>query len=319
MVPTDITPPEQLVRNQLDHMLASKRFVNAPSQAAFLRLVADWTLRGKECSENAIGPVLFPGFLKDESLDVRVTIRSLRKTIGKYYAHEGREDLVVIAIPKASPQDRRNQKPGESYAPTFSYNPEHNATYEVRLGQFFLDRRRSLDDLLEASDHFAKACAIVPRHLGAVIGHAEVLIALKAVANADIDDSTEKAVELLGAVKSASPLWWKPHAVYGWLMVVANHHAEAEVAFNTALSLDEDGTKHYRPYHGYLLAAGRVDEAMHLSRDGIIRDPRDTDAYRHYFHIALHAQRTEEALEFLRNMLAFDRKDSVTFMALGLF
>jgi tetratricopeptide (TPR) repeat protein len=317
MVPTDTVPPEELIRHQLDHMLASKRFLTAPSQAAFLRLVTDWTMQEKECSENAIGPVLFPGFLKDESLDVRVTIQSLRKTIGKYYAHEGREDLVVITFTKPRSQDRRNLKPGEAYSPTFSYNPEHKATYEMKLGQFFLDRRASLDDLLQASNHFASACVIVPRHLGAVIGQAEALIAFKAAADAYIDDNTGMTLELLSAVKSASPQWWKPHAVHGWLMVVTNHCAEAEAAFNDALSLDDEGTKRYRPYHGYLLKVGKIDEAMRLSRECIVRDPGDTNAYRHHFGVAAYAQRTEETLDFLRNMLSFDRKDSVTFMALG--
>jgi TolB-like protein/Tfp pilus assembly protein PilF len=97
--------PADLVRSQLDNVLASELFSRSERLSAFLRFVVDETLKGR--GETLKEPVLAHQLYgKEANFDgasnpiVRVDARRLRDKLREYYG--GRTDPVVISLPKGS-------------------------------------------------------------------------------------------------------------------------------------------------------------------------------------------------------------------------
>jgi TolB-like protein len=93
-------------------MLASATFSSADRMSGFLRYVVERTLAGEgdQIKEYVIGVAVFGrGDDYDPRLDsiVRVEARRLRTKLDEYYAADGRDDTIVISIPRGS------------YSPTF--------------------------------------------------------------------------------------------------------------------------------------------------------------------------------------------------------
>src|SRR5215469_17751925 len=95
------------VRAQLGRILASSVFVNSPRMSRFLRFVVETSLdgNGESIKEYVIATEVFE---KAEDYDpqadstVRTEAGKLRSRLARYYETEGREDLLVITIPKGS-------------------------------------------------------------------------------------------------------------------------------------------------------------------------------------------------------------------------
>ena len=93
------------VRRQLDRLLASSGFANAGRMSLFLRFVVEQSLagEGERLKEYVIGVEVFD---RDASYDprvdsiVRVEAARLRTKLTEYYAGEGREDAIVLTLPK---------------------------------------------------------------------------------------------------------------------------------------------------------------------------------------------------------------------------
>lgn len=104
------------VRDQLVRVLASRAFRQVLRLQQFLRFVVEQTMEGRvdELKEYVIGLKVFG---KDPSFDprtdpiVRVQARRLRARLASYYHEEGRDDSIVIELPKGG------------YAPIF-HRPE---------------------------------------------------------------------------------------------------------------------------------------------------------------------------------------------------
>jgi TolB-like protein len=102
------------IRLQLDRILASGTFSSADRMSGFLRYVVERALAGEgdQIKEYVIGVAVFGrGDEYDPRLDsiVRVEARRLRTKLDEYYAADGRDDTIVIAIPRGS------------YSPTFEH------------------------------------------------------------------------------------------------------------------------------------------------------------------------------------------------------
>lgn len=123
------------VRHQLGRMLATPRFRNADSQAAFLKLVVERALRGKKTTGDIIAETLFP---EKADSDVRVTATNLRKALKNYEVGEGREDLVIIKLPDPPKEKGVRLPEGEAYTPRFFYSPHHAISNTVQLGDYHL-------------------------------------------------------------------------------------------------------------------------------------------------------------------------------------
>jgi len=91
------------VRTELDKILASAAFHNAPQLSCFLRFVVEASLRGDaaEIKESIIGVKVFRDrdFDPSASTRVRVQARNLRRKLKEYYATEGPGDPVLITLP----------------------------------------------------------------------------------------------------------------------------------------------------------------------------------------------------------------------------
>src|SRR5690349_2993804 len=106
------------VRQQLDKILASDVFADSRRMQRFLRLAVEHKLGGSaiRLKETVIGVEVFdkdPAY--DPRLDpiVRVEARRLRSKLQQYYEGPGRDDGIVIELPKgcyAPAIHRRNHR-----------------------------------------------------------------------------------------------------------------------------------------------------------------------------------------------------------------
>jgi len=106
--------PAEAVQTELDKILASANFVNSERLNRFLRFVTEQTFQGNsdKLKEYRLGVEVFDrpeGYDPRTDPIVRVEARRLRSKLQSYYENEGREDRVVIDIPKGS------------YAPAFQH------------------------------------------------------------------------------------------------------------------------------------------------------------------------------------------------------
>ena len=118
-------PSADEIRLQLDRVLASGVFANADRMSGFLRYVVDRALAGEgdQVKEYVVGVAVFERTeAYDPRLDsiVRVEARRLRAKLDEYYSGDGRNDSIVIHIPRGS------------YAPTF----EQRAADAAATGHF---------------------------------------------------------------------------------------------------------------------------------------------------------------------------------------
>jgi len=98
-------PTEDDVRRQLDRLLASGGFANAGRMSRFLKFVVERTLagEGERLKEYVIGVEVFDRDAEyDPRVDsiVRVEAARLRSKLAEYYAGEGRNDAIVLSLPK---------------------------------------------------------------------------------------------------------------------------------------------------------------------------------------------------------------------------
>jgi TolB-like protein len=102
-----VRPADDEIRRQLERMLSSEGFANADRMSEFLRFVVARALAGEgdQVKEYVIGIEVFERNTEyDPRLDsiVRVEARRLRSKIDEYYAGPGREDPILIRIPRGS-------------------------------------------------------------------------------------------------------------------------------------------------------------------------------------------------------------------------
>ena len=99
----DITP--ESIRTALDKILASPGFVNADRLSRFLRYTVEETLNGQtdKLKESLLGIDVFgrkPTYDPRVDAVVRTEAVKLRARLRDYYESEGREDEIVIDVPK---------------------------------------------------------------------------------------------------------------------------------------------------------------------------------------------------------------------------
>jgi tetratricopeptide (TPR) repeat protein len=319
MASLEIIPAEQDVRKQLERMLASRRFKAAFKQTPFLNLVVERKLKGKKSPEETIGPILYPGFKRNEDTVVRVTASNLRKTLLKYYAREGQNDLVIISLPKPPPDKSVRLGRGAYYTPAFAYNPNHGAPKEFALGEFYR-KRGFYSDLTPAVAHFRKTLELAPSHVGAMIGLAEALCGA-CFAWTDEDTTRESLSVANGFADLAltrAPSFWRAHAAKGYIFMCSKDLVSAETEFSTALRLDRSSTEEHIGYIHFLWETGKGSEALPLVKSYLDTHADNVIAHAMYGHGLRRAGKVSEAEEVLKNALKMDRSCFVAHLALAL-
>jgi hypothetical protein len=97
----------RLIIDELNRILASSVFSNSPRQSMLLRYIVENTLRLPEGSRIKEGLILMDVFKRrDLAFDpvVRNAVKRLREKLQIYYATEGKEDRILISIPRGSYQ-----------------------------------------------------------------------------------------------------------------------------------------------------------------------------------------------------------------------
>ena len=151
------------VRPQLETVLRSPVFANAPRLSGFLRHVVEKTLvgDGAPLKEYSIGVEVFDrGDSFDPRTDtiVRVQARRLRAKLAEYYAGEGRADSIVIELPKggyvprfhSSPQPIVEIGPAAQLSPQVSH-PEGDTPAKPVLVETAADRFLAEGERLQAT------------------------------------------------------------------------------------------------------------------------------------------------------------------------
>jgi TolB-like protein len=121
-----VAPTAAEIRAELDRIAASGVFANADRMTAFLRFVVERALAGEgdQLKEYVVGVAVFGRSEDyDPRLDsiVRVEARRLRTKLDEYYAGDGRDDAVIVRIPRGSyvpAFERREQPAAEVPVPT---------------------------------------------------------------------------------------------------------------------------------------------------------------------------------------------------------
>lgn len=122
--PGNAPPGPEVIRPQLERILASPQFTNAPSIAKMLRFVVERVLDGSadRIKEYTLGVDVFDrgsDFDPRQDTIVRVQGRRLRDRLDDYYAHDGAADPVGIELPKGH------------YVPTFHWREPLPAPAEI--------------------------------------------------------------------------------------------------------------------------------------------------------------------------------------------
>ena len=144
-------PKPAAVLEQLEKVLASSDFSSAARGSQFLRFLVEGTLdgRGDQLKEYTIALEVFE---RDETFDpgtnpaVRVEASRLRRRLEHYYLTQGREDAVLIEVPRGT------------YVPVFRDNPDILHLDEV------LERARTAsgDNLFLAEIPSGPSIAVLP-------------------------------------------------------------------------------------------------------------------------------------------------------------
>jgi TolB-like protein len=109
-VPKELTahaPTNTAVSSELEKILASEQFLSAGRLGPFLRYVVDRTIAGEggTLKEPVVGVAVFgraPDYDPRTDPIVRVEARRLRARLDEYYKSSGKDDPVVIELPKGT-------------------------------------------------------------------------------------------------------------------------------------------------------------------------------------------------------------------------
>lgn len=298
-------PAPDEIKDQLDRMLASKRFKAARNQADFFELVVKRALAGKKTTEDIIGRKLFgPKFNKDLSTDVRVTASYLRMKLIQYSENEGRDDPITILLPKPSADKRINLPAGEAYRPIFAYNPHGAIAREYRLGVYFLTPKTPLE-VGSAMEQFKKVLVLNPRHIGAHIGMLEAMC-LSAFTHTPAHTFLLAATEVATETVLLSPQLWHVQVAAGTVWFLLAEIKRASNHFEKALALNRSQTLQYGWYHAFLMATGHQSEALALAKARSHEKP-DNATIRALYGAYLYLSREfETANTVLKNAIELD-------------
>ena len=306
-ISTSAVPTPDETRRQLERMLASDRFVVATNQADFLALVVKRALEGKKTTEDIIGRTLFGAkFEKDESTDVRVTASNLRKKLRTYYAQEGREDLVIIAL-REPPRDKTIKLPeGVAYQPLFSYNPRHPHSRKFRLGIHYL-AQKSPEAISQALAYLQDVGMTQESHAPARIALVEALCATSLyLGSVPPEELLALARQIANDAMQLNPNDWHAHASHGAALLCSWSLDQAGIEFDTALRLDKIQTLNYVWYAAYLFTVGKREQALELVKLSAAEQVESPQAHAAYGIYLYALRRFDEAELVLNNALKLD-------------
>ena len=274
----DKLPGAPQIRMELNILLARSCLRSAPSQAAVLEVVVKGHLNGETLDGNKIGDRAFPNFIANYSSDVRVNVKSLRKTLKKYYEDEGTHDSVIIEIGE-----------GRNYPVTASYNPTSDAVKYYQKALAWMGEESSYPWLIVDALAFCR-CAIDadPTFAPAYALYSEYFLCLATYKQANpvrfghgpykgrrelpecIGLAREYAIKAVRLNKNS----WRAHVAMGAYRACCYMWKAAARSFKKACELSFSGTTSDPWYSFFLIAVGRYDEALKIVEEKSADAPR---------------------------------------------
>jgi tetratricopeptide (TPR) repeat protein len=304
-----IIPARHEVERQLERLLADAVIGSHPQPAKLLAFIVGRSLDGGEVTEKLIREFVFPNPpYKEDSNIARVTMDKVRKLLAEYYADEGADDPVIIALPQ-SPEGRRIKfQAGQAYTPEFRYNPRSARAREFTIAHHLLSGGPA--QIEQAMQRLGEMNQQEPNHPDVVLGITEAFGSqlLLGIYDTDLREPFVAAgLALIEGLGKDGNSYWRAHNVAGLLHCAAGRMDEAGKAFDIALTLNRQGTVSRGWYIHYLFAIGRQQEAVRLI--GLETEDRADNAPLHALHgiYLCHAQQYEEAERAFAEAFVLDR------------
>jgi len=235
-------------------MLAHPLFQARAKQASVFEYLVRSAFDGREVNEM----ILFTEFFKDklredeDTSHVRTTVSYIRRDLlEKYYAEDGSDDPVIIALPAPERIPLPGGKysivklpPGTAYRPQFRYNPRSEIARDFALANHLaMGGPSEIEQSLWRFDAILKR---EPGHPDAVLGFVEVL-GNQLLFGIYTDESVRAAfiaagLEMIARLDPTSANYWRTHMVRGLLHTCANDFDAARKEFDIALTLDRQKT-----------------------------------------------------------------------------
>ena len=288
------TPSLKEIEAQVLRIVSSKHFKNATQRRVLLEYLVVRSLDGKGSTEGDIAADVFPTNtrLQPESRAASVVPSQVRLKLKEFYEQHP-TDRVLVRIPPV--------KEDSKYYVEFSYsrNPEATSSYELGLE---LIKSTTLASMVGAVNAFRRASELEPAFglAYAALAEAEFCCALMYAVESEQPlspagnnglDGTEVAQasgapqepNILLRIKRArsaaerainlDPTLWKAHIIVGAVHATCFDWQIAERAFRTAIELaPEEGSSH-PIYAAYLMALGRVGEAVRILSKKVEANP----------------------------------------------
>jgi tetratricopeptide (TPR) repeat protein len=271
-----IHPSPAEIERQLDRMLAHPRFKARVTQAEIFAFLVRSALEGQEVTELTLFEVFY-SVEEYGNTHVRTMVSYTRGLLKEYYAEDGKDDPVIIALPVPERSNRQKKdyklvkRPaGEAYTPEFAYNPR-----AAIAKRFAIAHRLMLGGTTQLEESRKQLQAIED----AEPGHDETALAFAEVTGGQLllgifieEGRAPLIAGLLGLLQmhesTADP--WRLHNVRGLLRLCAGEMEEAGEEFCLALALDPRATINRGWYNFYLFVSGRREEA--LEHAGLVAD-----------------------------------------------
>ncbi len=298
-LPAGITA--QAIAAELQTILESLTFQKADKLRDFLTFIVEHAANGRAdlITESDIARHVLKrvDFDRNVHSDVRVEAGRLRNKLREYYDEYGRNDAVMITLPK-----------NKSYVPSFKLRSNVNDLTGEALEHYVEGRRlwmkRTPQTLEAATAEFEKASALAPHSafpyaaigecyaFKAIWGVPQKLVMPKAKAAAlkalEIDPDHAAARGLLGFILSAYEWDW----------------TAAEKEFQKALKSDPRSVDVCCMYSSHLLGVERYDEAVALGKRAQAHEQSPTVVTNsHVAKVMYIAGRFDESIRLLNSML----------------
>lgn len=298
-------------------MLKSTTFKAAPKRADLLEYIVNKDLAHDPINAEEIGMDLVRGYVPGVHDDPRVTASNLRKTLTKYYAEEGRDELVIIGLP-----------PGPGYKPQYSYNPAADALQYYRVALRFMNSLNPKSVAESAKLHFTAIRAFpsfCPSYSAIVDARLHLHLMLRllsfspalvisCVANNipdpevfflygeplesdDIFDLYETPAET-GII--LDPQYWHSYYMLATIRAWQWRWNEAKELFAKAIELDPVSSLNSIWYPAFLVANRNIDEAIRIARACTRQYPEDSLAILSlalFLHVAEQFEDSNAAIE----------------------
>ena len=272
---------EDDIRLYLQRVLANKRFIRNKNSSNFLALVVDAALKGEEEKQTTLALKLFGACTKQTLGNVRATAVKLRTILTEYYGGDGRDDRIIITLPKPPDSDAGERHPaGMPYTPIFLYNsrsPAVEAYVEgLHLYQatavFFRDHEHAIR-------RFNQAILLDPKFAPAYAARAEADIWEPMYRQSDPPHNPiEHAERLAKQALRLQPGFWQAHMVLGAVHSCRYQWKQAQQCFDAAMQAARDKVLDHPWYPAFLLAIGRQEEALRIATARVAEKPGSVSA-----------------------------------------